>query len=341
MSLINRRWTLTRRPQGNDVAGALELRAQPLAEPGDGEVVIRNEFLSMDAGTRMWMTAREDSYNPPLPIGGAMVGLALGTVTASRHPGYAAGDLVRTFGQWADYSVVAPAQAMIHKLDRAIGDVRQYLGVLGPSGWTACYGVLECGRAAAGETFVVSAAAGALGMLAGQVAKAQGCRVVGITGSDEKCRWLVEQLGFDGALNHRSGKLEDELRALCPAGIDLYLENVGGPLLDAVLPNMAMHGRVAICGLVAQYASDAPVPGPFRFDQILIKRLQVFGFMMPDAFDRYAQFEARLSDLLATGRITLPFDMSHGLENVPAAYGKLFSGANLGKVLVQLAPGAE
>jgi len=337
MAVTQRSWILARRPSGNDIAGALDLRELPLPLPAAGEVLIRNELLSMDAGTRLWMTAREDSYNPPLPLGTPVVGLALGTVVASRHPDFAAGDLVRCFGQWADHSLVAPAATMIHRLERAIDDPRHYLGVLGPSGWTAWYGVVECGQAAPGETFLVSAAAGALGMLAGQVARARGCRVFGLTGSDEKCRWLEQQLGFDGALNHRAADLEGRLRALCPQGIDLYLENVGGPLLDAVLPNMALRGRVAVCGLVAQYASEAPVPGPYRFDQILIKRLNVFGFMMPDAFDRHADFTARLKTLLDQGRITLPFDMSAGLENVPAAYARLFSGANLGKVLVRLA----
>ncbi len=336
MPSVNRRWIMAKRPKGNDIAAALELTQAPVPELRDGEVLIRNGYLSMDAGTRMWMTDRQDSYQPPLPVGSPMIGQLLGVVVDARHPDFRAGDLVRAFGQWADFSIVHPDQAYLARLSWRLDDLRQYLGVFGFTGWTAYLGVIEEGRAQPGETFLVSAAAGAIGVLAGQIAKNQGCRVIGIAGSDDKCAWIQRELRFDAAINYKTQNVEAELKRLCPDGVNLYFDNVGGPLLDAVLPHMALHGRVAICGLIAQYDKDGPVPGPYRFDQVLMKRLTISGFFVPDQFHRGAEFEARLRPWYTAGKLIMPFDVTDGLEHTVAAYTKLFTGANRGKTLVKV-----
>jgi NADPH-dependent curcumin reductase CurA len=336
MADINRRWIMTRRPEGDDFASALDLVAGPMPVPGEGEVVIRNVFLSLDAGTRSYMSARTDSYLPPLPPGSSVPSMLVGEVTASRHPDYRPGDLVRGFGQWADYSVARPDETFLSRVSWRLDDLRQYLGVLGSNGWTAYGGIVDCGRAKAGETVVVSAAAGATGLMAGQIAKALGCRVVGIAGSDEKCRWITGEYGFDEAINYKTEAVEDRLRQLCPDGVQLYFENVGGAILDAVLPNMAQYGRVAVCGLLANYGKTGPVPGPLKFDMVLVKRLRIEGFFSPDWFHRGPDIDTHMAPWYRSGQVRLPFDLSQGLETTVTAYARLFTGANLGKVVVQV-----
>ena len=336
MTILNRQWILAGRPVGTAIKAAMQLVQTELPRPAEGDVLVRNAYLSLDAGTRLWMTDRTDSYNPPIPLGAPVRGLVLGHVVESRDPDFAAGDWVRAFGSWSDHSVLRADRDILSRVSRRVKDPRQYLGYLGMSGWTAYYGIVDCGAARAGETVVISAAAGAAGSLAGQVAKAQGCRVVGIVGSEKKCEWIVEALGFDAAVNYRSGDVEQALKAACPNGINLYFDNIGGPLTDAVLPNMAMQGRIAICGLIAHYDAPERLPGPYRYDQILVKRLHVFGFMVPDVFYRGPEFEMRLRDLEARGKLTLPLDVTEGLENTPDAYAGLYLGRNLGKALVKV-----
>ena len=333
---MNRVWIMARRPAGNDIASALELTEIPRATLKAGDVWLRNAYMSMDAGTRMWMTAREDSYQPPLPVGSPVMGLVLGRVVESRHPDYQRGDLVRAFGQWADYSLVRPDEGVVTRVSWKLDDLRQHLGVFGFTGWTAYLGVVETGNAKAGETFVVSAAAGALGCLAGQIARILGCRVIGIAGSDDKCNWLRQELGFDGAVNYKTQNVESELRALCPGGINLYFENVGGPVLDAALPNMALYGRVVVSGLITGYSGENPVAGPRHFDLILMKRLMVKGFFIPDWFQRGPEYCILLQPWYAAGKLKLPFDIINGLEQTVSAYTRLFTGANRGKCLVKV-----
>jgi NADPH-dependent curcumin reductase CurA len=331
---VNRYWRLDRHPDGNDFAAAFSLVEGPLRSPADGEVLVRNEYLSLDAGTRLWMTSRTDGYQPPLPLGEPIKGLVLGEVVASKHAGFQPGDLVRGFGEWGDRSLMRPELSGLVALDRSIADPRQHLGVLGLNALTAYVGVVEIGAARPGETVLVSAAAGATGMLAVQIARNMGCRVIGIAGGEEKCRFLVRELKVAEAIDYKAGNVEQALAALAP--IHVYFDNVGGPLLDAVLPNLAHNGRVAVCGLVATYASDEPTAGPRRFDQVLMRRLTIKGFFAPDWLHRGDEINQLLRPWLHDGRITLRFDMSEGLESVPDAYRKLFTGANIGKVLVDL-----
>jgi len=331
----SRFWRFGQCPAGDAFTDAFSLETGPVPAPGDGEVLIQNEYISLDAGTRMWITPRTDAYQPPLPPGVPMPGLVLGRVVESRAAGFRAGDLVRGFGRWGDHSCVVPAMAALAVLDDTVADPRQHLGVLGMNGWTAYHGITETGRTRPGETVLVSAAAGATGLLAAQIARNMGCRVIGLAGGAVKCRMLVEDFGLDDAIDYKAADVVQALSRI-EGGIHVYFDNVGGPLLDAVLPNMAHYGRVAICGFVATYAADSASPGPRRFDQVLMRRLSIAGFFSPDFAHRGPEYNALLRPWLRAGRITLPFDITTGLENLLTAYAKLFTGGNIGKVLVKL-----
>jgi len=336
MTAQNRHWVLAKRPIRNDYAAAFALRSEPVPEPAEGQILIENKVLSMDSGTRMYMTDREDSYQPGTPLGEKLIGTVLGVVAQSRHPGFAVGDRVRCYGQWADYSLVTPDAEYCTRLDNAHADLKHYVGIFGANGWTAYVGVIETGAAKAGETFVVSAAAGCTGIMAGQIAKLSGCRVIGIAGGSAKCELLTAEYGFNAAIDYKAGNVEAELARLCPDGIDLYFDNVGGEILDAALGNMALFGRVAVCGLITNYIAQEPVPGPYRFDQVLMKRLRIEGFFSPDFYTRESQINPMLTRWHAAGKLRLPFAVSTGLEATPGAFTKLFTGENVGKVVVEL-----
>lgn len=332
---INRFWQLNAHPVGHDYAAALHLRDEQLAPLAAGEVRIAAQFLSMDAGTRMWMSPRTDGYQPPLPLGSRMVGLCLGRVSASRDARFAEGMLVRGFGQWADYSTVMPDLAGLEVLDETVTDLRQHFGALGMNAWTAYVGVKEVAAVKPGEWLVVSAAAGATGSLACQVGRNLGAKVIGIAGGPEKCRYLVEELGVERAIDYRH---EDVAAALATihGGINAVFDNVGGPILDAMLANMAHYGRIAVCGLVAGYGSDAAMPGPAHFDQILMRRLRVEGFFIPDFLHRGAEFMPQLREWLNAGQLQARFDETRGLAHVLTAYARMLTGRSTGKVIVNL-----
>ena len=332
----NRFWRLDRHPEGNThFEKALTLCAQEPAALQPGEVRIAVEWLSMDAGTRMWMSPRTDGYQPPLPLGSKMVGLVLGRIIESTDPAWPVGAMVRGFGQWAEQAVVTPALAGLEVVDDTIADPRQHFGALGMNAWTAYVGVQEVAAVKAGEWLAVSAAAGATGSLACQIGKNLGAKVVGIAGGPEKCRFLRDEIGVDMAIDYRSEDVEARL-ATIEGGINAFFDNVGGPILDAVLPNMAHYGRVAICGMVAGYDNDAPMPGPARFDQILMRRLRVEGFFIPDFLERGAEFMPRLREWLDAGKLAMRFDETQGIENVLVAYERMLTGRNIGKVVVRL-----
>ena len=331
----NSYWRLDRRPVGNDYDSALTLVTEPLPDLAGDEGRIRNAYLSMDAGTRMWMTDREDGYNPPVPLGSPMPGMVLGWVEASANEDYKPGDLVRGFGQWGAYSQVEPASAALERLDANVDDIRDYFGAIGVNAWTALWGLTETARVEAGDTVVVSAAAGATGVLACQIANILGCRTIAIAGGAQKCAWLREHVRVAQTIDYKN---EDVAAALArvDGGIDAYFDNVGGPILDAVLANMALHGRIAVCGLLDQYRGDGRSPGPAHYDQILMKRLRVEGFFIPDFFAEGARLTNQLRTWVDAGQLFTPFDVTTGLDNTLSAYRKLFEGGNIGKVLVAL-----
>lgn len=330
----NRFWRFDAHPKGNNFADAFSLQTEGVPAAGEGQVVIKTDYLSMDAGTRMWITPRTDGYQPPLPLGTKMVGLCLGRVVESRAPGFAAGDLVRGFGQWADYAVVDPATSGLMKLDEDV-DAREHFGTLGMNAWTAWVGLVDVANIKAGETVLVSAAAGATGSLACQIARNLGCTVIGIAGGPDKCRYLVEELGVSQAIDYKSQDVEAALAAV-PGGINAYFDNVGGPILDAVLPNMAHYGRIAVCGLVAQYDKEGTPVGPARFDQVLMRRLTITGFFIPDFLDKATSYLPTLRRWLDEGKLVMRFDETKGLENTLTAYARMLSGGNTGKAIVDI-----
>jgi NADPH-dependent curcumin reductase CurA len=333
----NRYWQLDAHPKGDDFASALSFREEPLQPLAEGEVRIAAQWLSMDAGTRMWMSPRTDGYQPPLPLGSKMSGLVIGRITETRDPAFPEGTLVRGFGQWADHSVVTPAMAGLMALDETLPDLREHFGALGMNGWTALLGVRDTARIQPGQWIAVSAAAGATGSLAVQVARNLGAHVVGIAGGPAKCAYLTEELGADIAIDYKADDIAARLAAEVPGGLNAYFDNVGGPILDAILPNMALFGCVAVCGLVAAYDADKPLPGPARYDQVLMKRLRIEGFFVPDHFHRAEEFIPPLRQWHDEGRLVSRFDETPGLENTLAAYARMLSGGAIGKVLVKVA----
>ncbi|MEP3052230.1 MAG: NADP-dependent oxidoreductase [Erythrobacter sp.] len=339
----NRFWRIERRPEGNNFASALALVEEELPPLAQGQILIRNAMLSMDAGTRLWLTDREDGYQPPLPEGAPMTGLVVGEIVETQHDDFAVGDLVRAFGVWGEMSMVDPIMTGAVKLDPTVADKRAWFGPLGMNGWTALWGIEETGAAKPGERVLVSAAAGATGILAVQIAKLLGCDAWGIAGGAEKCRYLTEEIGITGAIDYKSGDVGAQLDAALGAGagraegggIDVYFDNVGGPILDAVLTRMNHYGRVAVCGMLADYSAGTRTT-PREFDQVLMRRLRVEGFFSPDFMDQGERLTARLREWHEAGDLVMPYDMTRGLENTLSAYAKLFSGGNIGKVIVEL-----
>ena len=310
------------------------MESEARAPAARGEVVVANQLISLDAGTRMWMTARTDGYQPPLPLGVPMCGLVVGRVLESQHDNVHVGALVRAFGTWSDFSRVIPEATGLAVLDESVADPREHLGALGMNAWTAFVGITDTAKTQPGETVLVSAAAGATGMLAAQIAKIMGCRVIGFAGGARKCAFLRDELKLDGAIDYKDPGLDTALASI-PGGINVYFDNVGGPLLDAVLPHMAHYGRVAISGLLADYAQEAP-SGLKRFDQVLMRRLIIAGLFSPDFMHRGAELNGKLLRWIDDRRLKMYFDVTPGLENILTAYAKLFTGGNIGKVLVDL-----
>jgi NADPH-dependent curcumin reductase CurA len=328
---VNRQILLKSRPEGTPGLSNFELVRSPVPEAGNGEVVMRTRFLSLDPYMRGRMSAAK-SYAKPVDVGAPMVGGTVSEITASRHPGFAAGDIVLGYGGWQDYAR-SNGQGL-RKLDPAAAPVTAALGVLGMPGMTAYAGLLEIGRPKPGETVAVAAASGAVGAVVGQIAKIKGCRAIGIAGGPDKCRYVAEELGFDACVDHRAADFAQKLEAACPAGIDVYFENVGGAVQQAVWPLLNDFARIPVCGLIAQYDA-APTPGPEMFS-VLRKRLTVRGFIVWDFAAKEADFLRDVSEWLRTGRLKYREDVVEGLENAPAAFLGLLQGRNFGKLLVKV-----
>jgi len=331
---VNRQWILNRRPVGEIADGDLVLRTSAPPVPGDGEVLVRTTYLSLDPTNRTWMSD-VDQYMEPVRIGDPMRSIAMGVVAESRSGRFKSGDVVMTLGSWSDY-FTAPAAALTPPPRTPGVDVQAVFGIFYLIGPTAYFGLMEVGAPKIGETLVVSAAAGAVGSLVGQIGKAIGCRVVGIAGSREKCDWLIEDLGFDAALDYKSEAVGPALRRLCPAGIDVYFDNVGGEILDAAMGQMNLNGRIVECGLIAHYNDTAPAPGPGNYPRILMKRLRVQGFIITDFMARLPEAFRALTTLHAAGRLKWRLHEVQGLENAVDAVKLLYSGGNRGKLLVKV-----
>jgi NADPH-dependent curcumin reductase len=331
----NRQWRLRRRPEGEIKPGDLELADAPKPSPGPGQVLVRNVYLSLDPTNRIWMSDM-DQYMPPVEIGDVMRGGTIGVVEQSNNPQLKVGDVVNPgLGNWQDYVVADQAQKIAVSPQLPM---LAWMSALGMTGVTAYFGLLDIGKPQPGETVVVSAAAGAVGSIVGQIAKIKGCRVVGIAGSHDKCEWVVKELGFDACINYRKENVEQALKKACPKGIDVYFENVGGEILDAVLANINLHARIPLCGLISSYNATKPVPGPYNFRTLLMRRGLVKGFIVIDYFPRIGEFFAEMPNWVAEGKIKWRVDVVDGLENAVTALGKLFTGGNTGKLVVRIGP---
>ena len=330
--MINRQIVLSSRPSGLPVAENFRFVEAAVPEPGDGQVLIRHEWLGLAPAARLRMSETE-SYKAPLALGDVVYGQAVGVVVRSRHPGFAAGDpVVSTSGGWQTYSLADGA--LLSKIDPAIAPPTVWLGALGTSGMTAYIGLFDIGHVKSGDTVVVTAASGGVGSVAGQIAKLSGCRVVGIAGGAAKARHVVDDLGFDACIDYRAPDFAAQLKQACPDGVDVYFENVGGSVRDAAWPLMNTNGRVVVCGLIAEY-NDGPQAGPGWFT-ILAKRLQLRGFIMSDHLDRRADFVRDMSRWYAQGHIRVREDVSEGLEQTVPAFIGMLQGRNFGKTIVKL-----
>jgi NADPH-dependent curcumin reductase len=335
---INRRIVLASRPEGGPQPGNFRLEESPAPQPKDGEVLLRTLWLSLDPYMRGRMSAAR-SYAKPVDVGEPIVGGTVNEVVESRHPQFKSGDTVLGYAGWQDYAVSNGAG--LRKLDPARAPISTALGVLGMPGMTAYTGLTIIGQPKPGETVAVAAATGPVGSLVGQIAKLKGCRAVGIAGGKDKCRYLLDEFGFDAAVDHRSKNFPDELKQACPEGIDVYFENVGGAVWDAVFPLLNDFARIPVCGLIAQYNMTELPPGPDRtpqiFRQVLTRRLTIRGFIVWDFADQAEAFERDVSTWLKEGKIKYKEDVVEGLENAPQAFLGLLQGKNFGKLLVRVA----
>ena len=334
---VNRRIVLAARPQGRPSAANFRLEEAPVPEPGPDQVLCRTIYLSLDPYMRGRMSDAA-SYANPVQIGQVMEGGIVGQVVRSNLPDCAPGDFLVGYGGWQEYALFGAGEA--RRVDPDLAPISTALGVLGMPGQTAYVGLREIGKPKEGETLAVAAASGPVGSMVGQIAKIRGCRVVGIAGSEDKCAYVREELGFDACIDHHAPDVEEALRAACPDGIDIYWENVGGRVFEAVLPLLNEFARVPVCGLIAWYNATELPPGPDRtpllLRRTLVRRLTIRGFIVWD-FEP-GDFQREVGAWIRDGRIRYREDIREGLENAPAAFIGLLEGANFGKLLVRLAP---
>ncbi|MGH8984115.1 MAG: NADP-dependent oxidoreductase [Acidimicrobiia bacterium] len=331
----NRQIRLAAHPVGMVTERDFESTEAPAPSPGDGEVLVRNLYLSLDPAMRGWMTG-EDSYVPGIKIGDVMRAGAIAEVVESRSPDLAAGDLVLGMLTWSDYTVVRPGVDIVRPIPRQ-EPITAFLSVYGVTGLTAYFGVLDVARPEPGEMFVVSGAAGAVGSVAGQIAKIRGCRVVGIAGGPAKCAWVTDELGFDACIDYKADDVDARLRDTCPDGIDVYFDNVGGDILDAVLGQINERARVALCGAISRYNDVEPAPGPRNIVNLVPRRGRMEGFILLDYLDRFLDGVLQMGRWVEEGRIKYAEEIVDGLEEAPRALRKLFTGENTGKLIVKVA----
>jgi hypothetical protein len=336
MDAVNRQVRLAARPDGLPKPSDWDHTQEPIGELGDGEVHVRVKYLSLDPAMRGWMNAGR-SYVPPVGIGEVMRAGGCGEVVASRHPGFTPGDHV-TGVTGIQEQAVLPGDGLI-KVDPDLAPLPVYLGALGMPGMTAYFGLLEIGKPKEGETVVVSGAAGAVGSVVGQIAKIKGCRAVGIAGGEEKCRHVVEELGFDAAIDYKSENVHQALRRECPDGIDVYFDNVGGEILDAALACLARGARIPLCGAISQYNATGGMRGPANYMSLLVNRATMTGFLVFDFADRYAEAAEEMAGWMREWRLKSFEDVaSGGVEKFPETLLRLFRGENLGKLVLEVSP---
>jgi NADPH-dependent curcumin reductase len=335
VALVNRQWLLARRPRGLVAPEDFRFVETPAPEHADGELLVRNLYLSCDPTQRGWIAG--ETYLPAVKIGEVVRSFAVGEVVSSREPRFRPGQLVQGLFGWQDYAVARPGTLSAPTAVPEGVPIETAMSILGLTGLTAYFGLLEIGRPQPGETVVVSGAAGATGSAVGQIARIKGCRAVGIAGGAEKCRYLTAELGFDAAIDYKSEDVAARLSETCPGGVDVYFDNVGGELLDAALSRLAMRGRVVLCGAIARYNDTAQAPGPKNYLNLLVRRGRMEGFIILDHMAKAGAAAAELAGWVREGRLKDRVDVQHGLENAPATLARLFKGENAGKQLLKIA----
>lgn len=331
MTSINRQWLLAKRPVGMVSENDFEQVESPVPTPDTGQVLLRTRWIGFEPAMRGWIRD-SDNYIRPVGIGEVMRAMTVGEVVESKLEGFEAGDLVTGMTGWQEWAI---GDRGLRKLAPG-SDPRLALSVMGITGLTAYVGVLDIGELKQGDTVVISGAAGATGSVAGQIAKLKGCRVVGVAGGPEKCRWLTEEAHFDAAIDYKNESLGERLDALCPSGIDLFFDNVGGEILDAALARIARDARVVICGAISGYNDEELPPGPRNYYRVVAQRGTIRGFVVMDHFNRLADFTRDLTAWVDDGSITWKTDDQRGFENIPKTLLRLYSGANFGKQLLEL-----
>jgi len=331
---MNQQIRLKSRPAGEPTADNFELAEAPEPTPGDGEVLRRTIYLSLDPYMRGRMSDAA-SYATPVEIGGVMGGHTVSEVIESRNPGFKKGEFVIGYDGWQAYGVSNGKE--LRKLDPAAVPISTAIGVLGMPGMTAFVGLMDIGQPKAGETVVVSAASGAVGAVVGQLAKIKGCRAVGVAGSAEKCRYVVEELGFDACINYKTDDLVPALKAACPGGVDIYFENVGGAVFAAILRVINKGARIPLCGIISEYNATGNPAGP-NLRPLLVQRALIKGFIVSDHNDRAAAFAQEVAPHVISGRIKFREDIVDGLPNAPEAFIGLLKGKNFGKLMIRVSP---
>ena len=337
-SLSNHQVRLASRPVGLPTRDNWSFTSEPVAEPGPGGVLVKTLSLSLDPAMRGWMNEGK-SYIPPVEIGAVMRAGGVGQVIASNNPAFAVGDYVNAGLDVQEYCLIPEAQIKrsgIFKIDARMG-LTSWLNVLGMPGMTGYFGLMDVGQPKAGEIVVVSGAAGAVGQTVGQIAKLKGCRVVGIAGGKAKCDWVVNELGFDACIDYKAGDVKAGLKEHCPKGVDIYFDNVGGDILDAVLTRITRGARIIICGAISQDNNTTPVKGPANYLSLLVNRARMEGIVVFDYADRYPVAIAEMTGYLKEGKMKSKEDVVQGLENFPETLLKLFNGENFGKLVLQVA----
>ena len=341
-ALTNHQIRLARRPAGLPVRADWSFTAEPVEDAGAGSVVVKTLLLSLDPAMRGWMNEGK-SYIAPVGIDEVMRAGGIGEVIASQSDKFAVGDLVSgALGvqEYASFGADQLARHALVKVDANVAPLAQWLNVLGMPGMTGYFGLMDVGQPKAGETVVVSGAAGAVGQTVGQLAKIKGCRVVGIAGGAAKCDWVVKELGFDACIDYKAGPVKDGLKQHCPKGVDIYFDNVGGEILDAVLARINRKARIVICGAISQYNNTEAIKGPANYLSLLVNRARMEGIVVFDYADRFPGAIAELAGYLKDGRMKGREDIVHGLETFPEALLKLFNGENFGKLVLQIAESA-
>jgi len=332
---INRQWLLAKRPHGLVGADNFEYTETPIPEPGDGEVLVRNLYFSFDPTQRGWMEDRP-SYLPPVALGEPMRAGTIGQVVSSKNAKFTAGDVVQTTGGWQDFVVIAPDQAVmgLNKVPAGISP-EMMMSVLGVTGLTAYWGLLDLGQPKAGETVLVSGAAGATGSVAGQIARIKGCRVVGIAGGPDKCAWLKNEAGFDEVIDYKNENVNQRIAETCPNKVDVFFDNVGGDILESALNHINMRARVVLCGGISGYNATQPTPGPTNLMNLVIMRARMEGFIVIDYMNRSNTAITELLNWIQNDGLLYQVDVQEGFEHIPNTLQRLFTGQNLGKQLLK------